>query len=237
MNNNKLQTLVNVMYNELTSMDRDGTYIKFYDTTKDEAFEVANTFVEAFPRFRDYRYLFFNTNKGYCLARIHTLGHEERYDARLMEDFAYISLSDALKDFNNIAHNDGYVNENGIHVQGDIDENDDDLDGGEFIGQYVGIFKEGNFYYIAGITKETPDEKDVVYPITYNSEEKKYMCDENVTIEQFKEKPLTNKKLRYNRNFDYKYNRGGFIIEEYVHKFNRTHYTQIVKFEEIDTSD
>lgn len=235
MNTNKLQTLITVMYNELSVMDKhNGVFIKLYNTTKEEAIEATNALVEAFPKFSDYKYHWFNTNKGYCLVRVHSSGHEEKYDVRVVEEFAYLYLNDALEDFYNIANNVGYTNENGIHVCGDVSD-DEDLDGGDFIGQYLGIFKTEHFYYIAGLTKETHNEKDAVYPITFK--DGKYICDENVIIEQFKEKPLANKKLKYNRAFDYKYNRGGFIIEEYIHKFNRTHFIQIAKFDAIDTSD
>lgn len=235
MNNNKLQTLVNVMYNEITELDKyDGKLFKLYNTTKQEAIEATNAFHDAFPNYRKYVYHYFETNKGYCLIRVHYPGHEERFNIELVEKYAYIHFRDALEDFNHIVSNEGYTNQDGIEVQGEVDE-DDDLDGGDFIGQYLGIFKEGDFYYIAGITKESKDENDAVYPITYA--DGKYICDKNITIEQFKEKPLSNKKLKYDRNFDYKYNRGGFIIEDYIHKFNRTHYMQIVKYEGVDTSD
>lgn len=235
MNANKLQTIVNVMYNEITEMNKhDGVFIKLYDTTKEEALEATNAFNDAFPKFRDYRYHYFNTNKGYCILRVHLPGHEERYNIDLMEKFTYLSLQDALSDFRNIVYDDGYTNQDGVEVKGEIDENDD-LDGGDFIGQYVGIFKNEPFYYIAGITKESKEEEDIVYPITRL--DGKYVCDKNISIEQFKEKPLSNKKLKYDRDYDYKYNRSGFIIEEYIHKFNRTHYTQIVKYEGVDISD
>lgn len=236
MNNIKLQTLVNVMYHEITeNMDKHlGTFIKLHDTTKAEAFEVINQLNEAFPCFSELKYLLFETNKGYCIVRVHPPGHEEKYNIELMEKYTYLYIDDALEDFFDIVYNKGYTNQIGIKVAGEIDE-EDEMDGGDFIGQYLGIFKEDYFYYIAGITKETANEDDYVFPITKVGNE--YTCDEKLYIDKFKDKPLKNKKLKYDKSFDYTYNRGGFIIEDYIHKFNRTHHVQIIKFEPIDLSD
>ena len=236
MNNIKLQTLVNVMYNEVTKMDyHKGTFIQLYNTNKDEAIEVINTFIEAFPFYQKLKYLCFNTNKNYCLVRVHSPGHTEKYPEELIQNFSYLYIDEALEDFNDIAYNTGYSNENGIKVKGEIIDNDEKLDGGDFIGQFIGIFKTDNFYFIAGITKESPDDKDEIYPITCI--DGKYVCNKDIIIEKFKNKPLKNTRLKYDKKYDYEYNSGNFIIEEYVHKFNRTHCTQIVKYQAIDTSD
>ena len=89
----------------------------------------------------------------------------------------------------------GYFSDCGF-PRGTLDP-DKDFDEHDGVGQYIGILKKDDFYYVVGLTSETDETEPRLYPIRHDSVDGKLYghCDPDVSICDWVNKPKSLKHM------------------------------------------
>lgn len=199
---------------------------------------IIELYKRTFPRFNSYDYNYFLGNNGFVLQvktekcithssrNMHPTDALQMYKTNIINPmyipYAYCSLEQA----ENVAFRyvwKYYIDQNGIEIKGFDNEyfqnagfprgtldSDTNLYEGDSVGQYIGVLKDDDFYYVVSLTSETTEEKPNLYPIQLNTKSKDDLrcigfCDPNVYICNWDEKPKSFKwMLKENPSADYR---------------------------------
>lgn len=189
---------------------------------------VIELYKRTFPRFNNYDYNYFLGNGGFVLqiktadcithssSNMHPTDAFQMYKTNIIDPkyipYAYCTLEqaeDAAREY----ISKGYVDQNGTEIKGFTrgylqDANfprgtldpDEDFDKKDAIGQYIGVLKDSDFYYVVGLTSESDEDIPKLYPIQLKArseEDQRCMgfCDPSIYICEWMEKPKNLKHM------------------------------------------